>query len=159
MKNLIYILLMVSSGITYVYAGESSSSNINLTVSEVKTFRIDKRLVRTVLYNRADLPYFELELIKAPNRALIRKVAVNSIAAEFEKRRITMDFLKSAAVDIEKIRADKNAILFEVGYTAAEHTAPYIYSTCRIDVANDAFSPPVCRILKWGNEEISSPSP
>jgi len=159
MKSLIYILLIVTSGITYVQAGESSSSNINLTVSEVKTFRIDKRLVRTILYNRADLPYFELELIKAPNRALIRKVAVNSIAAEFEKRRITMDFIKSAAVDIENIRVEKNTILFEVGFTAAEHTAPYIYSTCRVDITNDVFSSPACRILKWGNEDISSPSP
>lgn len=155
MKNIIYILLITLGWMSCSNAVESTPSSINLTISEVKTFRIDKRLVRTILYNRVDLPYFELELIKAPKRALIKKIAVNSISAEFQQRRVMMDFAKSAGVDIENIRAEKKSILFEVGYTADEHTAPYIYSTCRIDVANDTFSTPTCKILKWGNEEIA----
>ena len=116
------------------YASEATPNSIDLTINEVKAFRIDKRLVRTIQYNRADLPYLELELIKAPKRALIKKMVVNSISAEFQQRRITMDFAKSAGIDIEHVRAEKNAILFEVGYTAAEHTAPYAYSTCRINL-------------------------
>ncbi len=158
MKYLVTTILITLGGMNCGYASETTPNSIDLTISEVKTFHIDKRLVRTIQYNRVDLPYFELELIKAPKRALIKKMAINSISAEFQQRRITMDFAKSAGVDIEHVRAEKNSIRFEVGYTAAEHTAPYIYSTCHIEVANDTFSSPVCKILKWGNEEIAPQS-
>ena len=108
MKNIIYILLITLGWMSCSNAVESTPSSINLTISEVKTFRIDKRLVRTILYNRVDLPYFELELIKAPKRALIKKIAVNSISAEFQQRRVMMDSLKVQAL-ILKIYAPRRS--------------------------------------------------
>ena len=150
--NLGFICLLAIHAAS-TYAAELSS--LPLTVSEVKSFRVDKRIVRVIRYNRVEMPLLELELIQAPKRKLLKKLAINTINIVFQNKPMVQDFSKAAAVDMENFRKDKNAIAFEVGYMPAEHTATYVYSSCVVAVTSDTLSAPVCKVLKWGDETVS----
>ena len=159
-KNIYLVLWVMFCVPNAAIAAKDGGFEIDADVHGVQTFRVGKHLVRYIHYNRLEMPNFVFELIKTPKYVLLHKRSVNEVTVNGLDGKVKkLDFYNQTMVEVENVRTDKSAILFEVGYIAAEHTAPYIYSTCHIDVADDVLSKPICRILKWGNEEISSPSP
>ncbi|MDH5573496.1 MAG: hypothetical protein OEY89_17160 [Gammaproteobacteria bacterium] len=147
-----FIFISLATQATIACAQEKPLSNLPLSIDDVKTQRVNKRLVRTIQYNRIELPLLEFELIKAPDRELVHKIEVNSITITFDGRQHLLDFNERAAVDFEEIRIEGNEIKFNVGYTAATHTAPYIISECKIDIEHNSLSKPTCSLLQWGAE-------
>lgn len=159
-KNTHLVLWVLLSVPFAAIAAKEGGFEIDAEIHDVRTFRVGKHLVRYIHYNRLEMPNFVFELIKTPKYVLLHKRSVNEITINgLDGKAKRLDFYNQTMVEVENVRTDKHAVLFEVGFIAAEHTAPYLHSTCRIDIANDAFSGPACRILKWGNEEISSSSP
>ena len=155
-----YLILCVLLNVPVVTAAPKDGGfEINADIQDVQTFRIGKQLVRYIHYNRLEMPNFIFELIKTPKYSLSHKMKLNYVTVTMAGKSKKLDFYNQAMVEIEKVRVDKNAILFEVAYIAADHTAPHIYSTCRIEINNNAFSNPVCQVLKWGGEEVIQPSP
>lgn len=153
------ILCVLLTAPVVVAAPKDGGFEINADIHDVQTFRVGKNLVRYIHYNRLEMPNFVFELIKTPKYALLQKMNLNYVTVTMAGKSKKLDFHNPTMVELEKIRVDKNAIVFEVAYIAAEHTAPHIYSTCRMEIKNDAFSNPICQVLKWGGQDVTQPSP
>lgn len=138
------IVAVLLTGSTSLYA----ESDIPLSIRHIETKRIDNSLVRIIKHNMEMNPVLEIERLKIPGSDFVDKMTIKSVAVEHLGNKLDLEFEKSSGVFIEEIKFDNGYVVFDLEFLGLTHRDPNFNLQCSVDVRNNEFSAPKCKINK-----------
>ena len=126
-------------GINVVFASNEKPT-IPLSIDDVKTQLINKKLIRIIQYNTEVEPKLVIERLARPRLKVIEKLVVKKVKVGDRN----INFEDSAGIFVESIKVIENNIKFSVYFVFSGKGGGAIDFDCTVKVNDDKFSKPKC---------------
>ncbi|VAW61590.1 hypothetical protein MNBD_GAMMA11-743 [hydrothermal vent metagenome] len=143
MMKLLFIFF-ISTYLSVASAEQVVPSHVPVAVSDVKTYRIGKYIVKIIEYNTRAEDQLVMELFVPPEYKFIQRRVINKINVNIYGKDQVQDFRDTAGVFFKNIKVEEEIIKFQVEFYVRRGSGYYI-SECVVDVNSGSLPEPVCR--------------